>query len=289
MDLSSTELTERTLHGWPISYRVVGNGRRKILFFHGFPGSSVQVDLFRKHCPEFDLQVLCLDRPGYNGTEARGGDHFDETCQVVERVLQELEWSEFEIFAVSGGTPFAFSCLQRVPEKVQRLTILCGLGPVTRDEFQGSFSKKSIFLLRLLPLLPGTILKRFLEKVANAQGEKRPPFFDWLMPTSKADQNSLRGAEMKSALRLGLLEAVRQDSRGPLLDAAAFVKPWPAERGSYQGPISLWHGEEDRMIPTAVAKVMQKRLDPCSLHLVPGEGHYSLPLRKMGQILRETL
>ena len=54
-----------------VSYRLRGSGSRRVLFFHGFFGSSAQIDFFDSVLADLDLQVLALDRPGYGESSAK--------------------------------------------------------------------------------------------------------------------------------------------------------------------------------------------------------------------------
>lgn len=277
-----------TISDWAISYRVLGDGPRKILFFHGFPGSSVQIELFREHCTRLGLQVICIDRPGYNRTEAKTGSQFEQTLAVVERVLGKMGWSEFEIVSVSGGTPFAFATARALGARVKRVTVVCGLGPIGTPEFRKVLSPTSMMSLRVLPMLPGRPLKLIMNRVAKNPGGKRPAFFEMLMPVSNADRECMSNPGLTVSLQTGLRESVEQDARGPRLDARAFLTPWELQIQDFKGPITFWHGEEDRLIPPRLAHLAHQSLAGSTLSLIPGEGHYSLPIRQMGRILNET-
>jgi len=63
--------------GTSVSYRRLGSGSRKVLFFHGFPGSSAQVEPFRSFVDSLDLDIVYVDWPGYHlSLPAVGGADF---------------------------------------------------------------------------------------------------------------------------------------------------------------------------------------------------------------------
>lgn len=271
-----------------ISYRHLGEGRRRILFFHGFPGSSIQIELFRLHLEHHGLEVLCVDRPGYHRTEAIGGDQFAQTLDVVTKVLEAHAWSDFEIVSVSGGTPFAFHVARALGARVRQVTVICGLGPVGTSAFHGVLSGTSITSLKLLPWLPGRPLKSLMTRVANDHAGKRPWFFSLLMPVSGADRECMSDPSLTVSLQQGLRESVEQNGLGPQLDARAFLSEWSYELPQLRGSVAFWHGEEDRLIPPRMARLAHDKVANSKLVFVPGEGHYSLPIRQMGRILSET-
>lgn len=272
-----------------ISYRQMGQGSRRILFFHGFPGSSIQIELFRPHHEHHGLEVLCVDRPGYNRTQSAGSDQFAQTLAVVEGVLAEHGWSEFEIVSVSGGTPFAFHIGRALGARVRQVTVVCGLGPVGTSAFHGVLSGTSIASLKLLPWLPGKPLRSLMDRVASNHSGKRPWFFSLLMPVSGADRECMADPALTTSLQLGLRESVEQNGLGPQLDARAFLSDWSYGLPELRGQVSFWHGEEDRLIPPRMARLAHERVPGSRLVFVPGEGHYSLPIRQMGRILSETV
>ena len=282
-----------TRRDWQYSYRSLGSGSRKVLFFHGFPGSSLQVELFRPFVQAEDLHVVCVDRPGYLKTQSKGGDHFEETSQVMELVLEGLGWQEFELVSVSGGTPYAVTFAHRWASRVRRLTVICGMGPVGDKDFPARLPGASLWALRILPQLPKSWVHWFAQRVAQGSPGRRPRLFEALMPLSGPDRISLSMESLQGSLREGLLEAVEQKGLGPQKDARAFLVPWRLSGGtSGEGlpgeKFSFWHGQEDEVIPSTIAMAAHEKVVGSRLVLVPGEGHYSLPIRQMGRILRET-
>ncbi|HZR78911.1 MAG TPA: alpha/beta hydrolase, partial [Chthoniobacterales bacterium] len=73
--------------------------------------------------------------------------------------------------------------------------------------------------------------------------------------------------------------------RGLIHDAEIFGKPWEFRLEDVNVPVQLWHGSEDRAFSTEVAKYVASRLPNCETHFVTGEGHYSLAIRHMREIL----
>lgn len=126
-----------------ISYRKLGKGSRKILFFHGFPGSSAQIFPFQEFAESLDLEVLCLDRPGYNQTSPGNPEPFKQSNLDILTLTQELKWKQFEVISVSGGTPYLFSFLKDHSALASKVSIISGLGPICLPPIQENTSHKS--------------------------------------------------------------------------------------------------------------------------------------------------
>ena len=48
----------------------------------------------------------------------------------------------------------------------------------------------------------------------------------------------------------------------------------------------VWHGGRDRNVPIAMARYVAQAIRGCRATFYPDEGHYSLPLRHMTDIVR---
>ena len=153
-----------SINGRKISYRRIGTGKRKILFFHGFPGSSVQIEPFLDHLLEFDLEVVCVDRPGYHGSVSNNESQFKQTTEVCEHIINSLGWISVELIAVSGGTPFLFSFLEKFPERISRVSVVCGLGPISSPGYQNFMTWKAKLALKILPRIPDQIFAKIFSK-----------------------------------------------------------------------------------------------------------------------------
>jgi pimeloyl-ACP methyl ester carboxylesterase len=125
------------------------------------------------------------------------------------------------------------------------------------------------------PLLGG-LAKLSLQ---TRHGSRRPPFL------SPADHELLRSAAVAPKLKLALESAFRQGVRGVKREWEAFLTPWSVNFGSLPAPVTLWHGLDDRLVPAAFSERLAGRIPGAKLELREGEGHYTLPLRRTGEIL----
>ena len=77
--------------------------------------------------------------------------------------------------------------------------------------------------------------------------------------------------------------------KGLIHDAEIFGKPWEFRLEDIDVPVRLWHGTEDRAFSVGVAEYMASRIPNCTFRLIEGEGHYSLPIRHMREILSDLI
>ncbi len=277
---------EKTIHG-PVSYRILGNGSRKILFYHGFPGSSAQIEIFKSEVKNLDLEVLCIDRPGYNDTSIKTNDSLSDFVKITNVLVQILGWTKFEIVTVSGGTPFGVSYATKNVEKIKNIRVVCGLGNFNVPEIKAIFSKPSLLALRLLPYISGRLIRKALS-VCPAEGKpkkNRNLILAFFLPASRPDLELFQNPNVALSLNRALMEALKQNSLGPQQDARAFLKDWSFGANGLNLPVHFWHGNKDHVIPDKIAFVMALQFLNSGVTLVENEGHISLPINHIGSIL----
>lgn len=272
----------------PVSFRRLGRGRRKILFFHGFPGSSVQIDLFASHIAAHDLEVVCVDRPGYNQSRRHQGGQRDQATLAAWCLVKSFGWDHAELISVSGGTPFLFSFLQTHPDFIKAVTVISGLAPVARPEFKALLSPRAWLALQALPRLPGALLQSLFPQKASRRIQFKSPLnlLRYFLPASEEDLKVILNSQTQAALGQALHEAFLQGGRGPKEDAKEYTKAWSLDLGSFTGSVHIWHGMEDRILVPQMAELMSQSLPGSHLHLLPREGHYSLPISHLHEILQ---
>jgi len=86
-----------------------------------------------------------------------------------------------------------------------------------------------------------------------------------------------------------LAEALRHGVDGWVDDDLAFIEPWGFDFGELSGPVMIWQGDADLMVPFAHAKALAARIPGGSVHLEEGEGHLSLGIGAVERMLDELV
>ncbi len=279
MDLQKINLSQGQ-----VSYRLIGKGERKIIFYHGFPGSSSQAALFESCVEKLGLQILCFDRPGYNQTFWSTENMLAQTFKIADELTTKLNWSKLEMVTVSGGTPYGMCFAQNFPEKVSEVRVICGLGYLQNPAIKRYFKKTQLFSLNYLRFVPGAFLKQVLNRPKIAKAP-RNPVFEFFYPTSASDREVIHKRSLDHALNQTLIEAVAQNAAGPIADSKVFLSTWGEKLSDFILPIHFWHGDNDLVIPFQVSRTMSELVADSVFHLVAGEGHVSLPVNRMDEIL----
>ena len=62
---------------------------------------------------------------------------------------------------------------------------------------------------------------------------------------------------------------------------------WSLELKGYSGPVDIWHGDEDRILPLGMAQQMAKLIPTANLHVLTMK-YYSLIIKRTAHILGQT-
>ena len=91
--------------------------------------------------------------------------------------------------------------------------------------------------------------------------------------------------EVGRGLLASIQESVRQGSRGILHELSLYTQEWDFRPEEIALTVDLWHGEADPIVPVVHARAMAKQLPRLRPVILPGEGHFSLPINHMESIL----
>ncbi|MFZ4405433.1 MAG: alpha/beta fold hydrolase [Pseudobdellovibrionaceae bacterium] len=267
---------------------------RRILFFHGFPGSSLQIDMFvqlaaasgSKNSSGEKIEVIAFDRYGYNQTlfELQNPAHnaLQNNLAIIDHLLNHFHWSQFEIVTVSGGTPLGLIYAMQNPQRIVKSTVICGLGALHQPQVRRHIRPIAYWGLKFIPDLPGDWVCKAL---LPPPGRSRSVFMEKLLPFSPKDLTALTTSATKKSMQLILQEALQQNAKGPQADARIFHSPWAKDLSLLTGPIHFWHGEKDQILAPQIALQMSALIPQAQCTIVPGEGHFSLPMQCLCKIL----
>ena len=103
------------------------------------------------------------------------------------------------------------------------------------------------------------------------------------------DAASLRDDAAFEAIFESQRRAWRGSAEGVMIDAQIYAQPWGFAIEDVRVPVRLWHGIEDRAFAVRLAEEMANRFPNCKARFIQNEGHYSLPIRHMREILEDLI
>ncbi len=240
------------------------------------------------------LRTILYARPGYAGSTPRPGRTVADAAGDVAAILDALDHAEFVTAGWSGGGPHALACAALLPGRCRAaatiagvaphdapgLDWLAGMGPENVTEFSAAIAGEAP-------------LTEFLDQVADhlrtVTGEQITAALGGLLcDADKAVLSDEFADYMASAFRAALATGLA----GWRDDDLAFVHPWgftPDDLQAARTPVAIWQGNDDRMVPAPHGHWLATHLPGAHPHLLPNEGHLSLPLGAFGTILDDLL
>ena len=284
---TTTPQTLRLSSGQRLSYAEYGAGDgMPVVYCHGFPSSRLEAALLDDAAQARGLRVIAPDRPGIGCSDYVRGRRLRDWPQTVGELTAHLGLKRYHLLAVSGGGPYACACAHTPPAGLDRVGIVCGLAPFDLPGVVSAFNPAMQFYIRCTRLSPaagallfrvsmGTFVRLFPRLLMR--------LYTWR--AEQADRDSIATKTDREIFAGATHEAFRQGTRGPARDLVVYAGDWGFDLAEIETEVQLWHGEADVTVPAVCSREAYKRMPASTLKLYPNEGHFSLPLRHMPEIL----
>ncbi len=251
-----------------------------VFYFHGIPGSRIDNRVTADVLAAAGLRLIAPDRPGFGRSSPQPSErsHAD-WAHDVESLADRLGIGRFAIVAYSAGGPYALATCIALPDRVSKAAIVSGVAPSEMPGYRKGVGPTDQVMTRLAPRAPW--LARFLVARALEQAREKPERFgrsvnaDFKAP---ADQRVLDDRYRELVPEL-FLESGRGGPAGIVEDFAVWARPSGLELHRASVPVHLWHGDDDRAIPTSHSRWIASRLPAADLTIWPGVGHLHTPER----------
>lgn len=249
-----------------------------LVLHHGTPGGAVRcaplVDAALRH----GFRVLTPGRAGYGGSSPHPGRRIADVAPDVAAMLDAAGVTDFVTLGWSGGGPHALACAALLPGRcrsaasmagvapygAEGLDWLDGMGEENQAEFGAALAGREA-LEQFMAAAETEFAGVTPENVIEALGDL----------ISEADRKALAGP-MADYLAESSRYSVSTGIAGWRDDDLAFTTDWGFDPAAITVPVSVWQGDQDRMVPLAHGQWLAAHLPTAETHLLPGEGHISL-------------
>lgn len=259
------------------------------LYFHGLPGSRLEGALLHEACLAAGVDLIAPDRPGFGRSAPMEGDRVAQWPDVIEQLADHLGMSGFYLFAVSGGAPYALSVASRLAPRVKGTAICCGMGEVARAQVRAEMrfnARLGFWLARQGPAWLSNTYGLVLTPAVRRWPGGCVDALTWL--EGPEDRAVLRRPDVRRLFAASLKEAFRQGAAGGVADMCAANRPWEFDLTRI-GRLHVWHGLADRVVPPGHSRWLAAAVPGAQLKLIPGEGHFSLPINHAGTVVDSLL
>ena len=263
---------------------------RPVFFCHGWPSSRTMAELAGEAAHDLGVRIISPDRPGIRDSQFQPDRRLVDWPAFLNEIADRLEIERFRILAISGGAPYAYASGWMTPERVEKIAVASGAPPLDDLADYSGLLPIHRRMLALRASRPGLLKSLFHVArpfvVLRMPIRLRPLLLKFLQP---CDANVLRESRAFDVCFESARQAWRSSAKGVMTDAEIYAKPWGFRLEEVKVPVALWHGTKDRTFAPRLAEDVAKRLPNCDFKLVEGAGHYSLPIRYVGEILADLI
>jgi|RhiMetdeSRZDD1v2_1073273.scaffolds.fasta_scaffold215094_3 pimeloyl-ACP methyl ester carboxylesterase len=273
-----------------LGYEVYGDPEGSpVFYFHGFPGSRLEARLATQVAARLAIRLIALDRPGFGLSDFKLRRTILEWPDDVIKIANALGISRFAILGVSGGGPYAAACALRIPERLTAVGIVCGLGPLDSAEITDRMTGKNRWIFFLARRLPWVARISLWRTACLVQRNPERMLGTMMGALPDPDKTVLTRPEVKTTIKENVVEAFRSGSRGAACELLLLTRPWGFSLKDIATHVHLWHGEQDESVPPNIARYQARTIPTCRASFYPGEGHFSLVINHMEEILSSLL
>jgi pimeloyl-ACP methyl ester carboxylesterase len=263
-----------------------------VIFCHGWPSARTMGRLADEPARSLGVRIISPDRPGISGSSMQPNRKLSDWAPLLEQLVNHFNIGEFRMLAISGGAPYAYAAALAMPERVRAIAIVGGVIPFAElKELEGLLPLYR-WLLALYRNRPQLLRRSF--HLARLFLSLRPPIrlrplVLKMLLLRPCDSASLRDEAAFEAIFESQRRAWRGSAEGVMADAQIYAQPWGFAIEDVRVPVRLWHGEEDRAFAVRLAQDIANRIPNCRARFIENEGHYSLPIRHMREILQDLI
>jgi len=262
-----------------------------LITHHGTPGAAVPYAPAVEAAAERGLRHVVYSRPGYAGSDRDEGRDVAGCAADVAAILDALDAQRCYTYGESGGGPHALACAALLPDRVVKAATIAGVAPWDAEGLDwlagmGEGNQTEFAAIQAGP----DALRQFLEQarasLAALTGEQVAASLGDLI--GEADRAALTGA-FADHLATTIGAAVGAGTDGWFDDDMAFVRPWGFDLSAMSVPVTVWQGDDDRMVPFAHGEWLVEHIPGARAALRPNEGHLSISEAARGEILDDLL
>lgn len=276
--------------GRALEYLVGGPaGGTPLVWHNGTPSAALLFAPMVAAAERHGLRLVAYSRAGYGSSTPDPGRRVASVAADTAAVLDELGADRFLTAGWSGGGPHALACAALLPGRCVAAATVAGVAPhdaAGLDWLDGMGEENhKEFAAAAAGVGPlSTYLSAEATGLAAVEGSHVAAALGDLV--SEVDRAALTDefAEYTAAM---FRASVSSGIAGWRDDDLAFITDWGFDLGAITTPVSVWQGEQDRMVPYAHGQWLAGALAGATVHLEPSEGHLSLVLNAFDAVVAE--
>ncbi len=283
----NTQLSITLKDGRQLGFAEYGSPDGKpIFFFHGLPGCRLDASHFHEVALSNHYRLIGIDRPGMGLSTIDQKRSILSWADDVEEFANHLALQKFAIIGHSGGAPFVAACAYRIPERLNGVAIVAGMGPFEIPEATACLSRGQRFINYAIKIIPWTAIACMKLTVLMFKYPKMLQVAMKKLP--EIDRISFHSLGSHEEITAILMEPFKEGVSGPAKDMQLTVNPWGFSLANIKlnCPVTIWQGGLDRQAPAIHAELYARLIPNAKLTFFKQEGHISLLVNKIEEILQ---
>jgi pimeloyl-ACP methyl ester carboxylesterase len=260
-----------------------------LVLHHGTPGAAVVFERLVDTAGRHGLRTVVYARPGYGRSAPLPGRSVADAAADVTVVLDALGAAEFVTVGWSGGGPHALAAAALLPDRCRGAATIAGVAPYGAAglDWLAGMGEENVaeFGAALAGEQP---LSDYLEKEAAGLAGVEPgevaATLDGLV--SDVDRTAITG-DFAEYLAASFRRSVSTGIAGWRDDDLAFAKDWGLALDAVTVPVTIWQGDQDRMVPYDHGRWLAGNVAGARVRLLSGEGHLTLGVTRFDEVLAE--
>jgi pimeloyl-ACP methyl ester carboxylesterase len=258
---------------------------KPVVYFHGFPGSRLEILFADQAAAQAGIRLIGAVRPGYGRSTPRTCHTLTDWSDDIRELAQGLKIERFDLLGVSGGGPYALACAATLSDRLIRVGIVCGLGPLQDFQTAASMTWVNRLGLKFAARRPKVTGWLFIPVAYLLRHHPEAVLRFMVKRAIEPDRRVMQGPHIRRVMCRSFAESMRCGPAGALCDLNLYTRPWRFSPAKIRVPVRLWHGEKDVMVPAAMGKALAASIPHCTARFYPEEGHFSLIIHHMSQVL----
>lgn len=239
-----------------------GTRGRPVVWLGGAPSSRLS-----RPVESVGARMITLERPGYGISTPRPGAQLVDFADDVRQALDALAIDRAVLMGYSGGGPYALACASRLGERLERVVVLGGVGPLDAASPIGVRRRVILRAAAAAPWLVRAALRDPRRDVERFYGAM-------IRDLSPLDRAVIARPGPWKRQITQTREAFAQGTGAFVDDLARYGRDWGFRLEDVHVPVDLWYGEDDRSTPAGTAAQLAARLPIARVFLLPDEGHF---------------
>jgi pimeloyl-ACP methyl ester carboxylesterase len=287
-----TEIEVKSPDGRRLVAEVAGPEQGDAVVYHtGTPGYRRLYEPLVRAGAERGLRHVSYSRPGYAESDRQPGRTVGDCAADVAAIADAMGIERFYVTGQSGGGPHSLACAALLGDRVwsasttagvapydaEGLDWLAGMGQENLDEFAAQEAGEAELI---------AFLEDQVAQFGSLGGEEVLAALGDLI--ADADKAVLTG-EFAEHIAWSLQRALAGGIWGWFDDDKSVAADWGFDLGEIDVPVTIWQGDDDRMVPFAHGEWLAAHVAGAKARLLEGEGHLSLELAFHGAVLDDLI